>query len=229
VLAGAGSAGSVRIMTSGARDTTKSDKPRRFDDSLRKGDRRREQLLDVAERLLQTHSPSELTIERVARAAGVSRSSLYFYFQGKWAIVDQLIEQASQEMFERNLADEAPDLASYLRAMVMSAAVGWREHRAVFLAATERSAHADEATDRWRSIMGRFADDLARRIDEEPACAPAVAALGGSRAAAEIACWMVERNLFMHYSRPREDTDVTALVEALTVAMVRVVGIDPAT
>lgn len=227
---GAGSAGSVRVMTSGARDTAESDaatRPRRFDDSLRKGDRRREQLLDVAERLLQTHSPSELTIERVARAAGVSRSSLYFYFQGKWAIVDQLIDKASQEMFERNVAlGEAPDLASYLRAMVTSAAVGWREHRAVFLAATERSAHADEATDHWRSIMGRFAEAMARRIDEEPACAPAVAALGGSRAAAEIACWMVERNLFMHYSRPHDDADVAALVEALTVAMLRVVGID---
>src|SRR5712691_1998510 len=172
-------------MTSGARPATESDagfpRSRRFDDSPRKGDRRREQLLDVAEFLLQTHPPSELTIERVARAAGVSRSSLYFYFRGKWAIVDQLIERASQEMFERNLAiGEAPDLASYLRGMVASAAAGWRDHRAVFLAATERSAHADEATDSWRSIMGRFADAMARHIDAEPECAPTVARLGGS-------------------------------------------------
>jgi AcrR family transcriptional regulator len=223
-------------MTSGARDTVDSGpvpaasvaRPRRFDASSRKGDRRREQLLDVAERLLETHPPSELTVDRVARAAGVSRSSLYFYFQGKWAIVDQLIERASEEMFERNAAmvGEAPDLASYLRATVESAAVGWRERRAVFLAATERSARADEATDHWRSIMYRFVESMARRIDDEPACAPAVAALGGSRGAAEITCWMVERNLFMHYSRPHGDADTAALVEALTLAMLRVVGID---
>jgi TetR/AcrR family transcriptional regulator, ethionamide resistance regulator len=199
---------------------------RRFDDSPRKGDRRREQILDAAEHVLQTNPPSALTIDRVARVAGASRSSLYFYFQGKWAIVDQLIERASQEMFDRNIAfDDAPDLASYLRAVVSSAAVGWRNHRAVFLAATERSAHADEGTDRWRSIMGGFADAMARRIDQEPSCAPAVAALGGSRAAAEIACWMVERNLFMHYSGPRRDADTDALVDALTVAMLRVVGL----
>lgn len=222
-------------MTSGARDTVGGGtaqaaavtRPRRFDASSRKGDRRREQLLDVAERLLETHPPSELTIDRVARAAGVSRSSLYFYFEGKWAIVDQLIERASEEMFERNAAvGEAPDLASYLRATVESAAVGWRERRAVFLAATERSAHANEATDHWRSIMYRFVETIARRIDEESDCSPAVAALGGSRRAAEIACWMVERNLFMHYSRPHDDPDTAALVEALTVAMLRVVGAD---
>jgi TetR/AcrR family transcriptional regulator, ethionamide resistance regulator len=201
-------------------------RPRRFDGSPRKGDRRREQLLDVAERLLQTHAPSELTVERVARAAGVSRSSLYFYFQGKWAIVDQLIERASQEMFARNAArDGALDLGSYLRQLVASAAAGWAEHGAVFLAATERSAHADEATDHWRSIMGRFADDMARHMDAEPSCGPALAALGGSRAAAEIMCWMVERNLFMHYSRPRREADTAALVEALTVAVLRVVEI----
>jgi AcrR family transcriptional regulator len=201
-------------------------RPRRFDGSPRKGDRRREQILDVAERLLQDHPPSELTIERVAHAAGVSRSSLYFYFEGKWAIVDQLIERASQEMFERDAAlGEAPDLATYLREMVVSAAVGWRDHRAVFLAATERSAHADEATDNWRSIMGRFADMMAWHIDAEPERARAVAPLGGSRAAAEITCWMVERNLFMHYSRPHEEADTETLVDALTVAMLRVVGI----
>jgi TetR/AcrR family transcriptional regulator, ethionamide resistance regulator len=214
-------------MTSGAQPTAQSSPPsRRFDDSPRKGDRRREQLLDVAELLLQTHPPSELTIERVARAAGVSRSGLYFYFDGKWAIVDQLIERASQEMFERNAAlGEAPDLASYLREMVTSAAAGWRDHRAVFLAATERSAHADEATDSWRSIMRRFADAMARRIDAETECALAVAPLGGSRAAAEISCWMVERNFFMHYSRPHEDADTGALIDALTVAIQRLVGI----
>jgi AcrR family transcriptional regulator len=200
--------------------------PRRFDGQPRKGDRRREQLLDVAERLLQAHPPSELTIERVARAAGVSRSSLYFYFEGKWAIIDELIERASQEMFERSAAlGDAPDLATYLREMVASAAAGWRDHRAVFLAATERSAHADEATDSWRSIMGRFADAMARHIDAETGRAHAVAPLGGSRAAAEITCWMVERNLFMHYSRSHDEADTGALVDALTVAMLRVVGI----
>lgn len=218
-------------MTPDARDTTDIgtvvSRARRFDDSARKGDRRREQLLDVAEGLLETNAPSELTIERVARAAGVSRSSLYFYFDGKWAIVDELIERASQEMFDRNTAlGDEPDLESYLRAMVASALAGWHSHRAVFLAATERSAHADDATDRWRSIMGRFADDIAEHIDRDAPSTSAVAALGGARAAAEISCWMVERNLFMHFSRPRADADTDALVEALTVAMLRLIGIE---
>lgn len=216
-------------MTSGAhatRDGVDVPASRRFDSAPRKGDRRREKLLDVAELLLQTHPPSELTVERVARAAGISRSSLYFYFEGKWAIVDQLIERASQEMFERNLAlGEAPDLPSYLRQMISSAAAGWRDHRAVFLAATERSAHADEATDNWRSTMGRFTDAMAQRIDAEPERAPMVAPLGGPKATAEIVCWMVERNFFMHYSRPHEDADTDALVNALTVATLRIVGI----
>ncbi|GAA3568106.1 TetR/AcrR family transcriptional regulator [Amycolatopsis ultiminotia] len=205
---------------------SRTGRTRRFDDSARKGDRRREQLLETAERLLETHAPGELTIERVAEAAGVSRSSLYFYFQGKWEIVDQLIERASQQMFERDRTLEATsDLPSYLRAIVTAAAEGWRQHRVVFLAATERSAHADETTDRWRSTMGRFADAIARRIDAEPDHAAAVAALGGSRAAAEIVCWMVERNLFMHFSRPHRRAETDQLVGALAVAALRIIGV----
>ncbi len=200
---------------------------RRFDESARKGDRRREQLLDAAEALLRAQPSSELTLDRVAQAAGVSRSSLYFYFDSKWAIIDQLIERASAEMFERDVValSEQPDLRTYLRVVVESASEGWRTHRAVFLAATERSAHADESTDHWRTIMGRFADTIAERFDAEPGGLPQLAALGGSRAAAEIACWMVERNLFMHFSRRRRKAETAALLDALTAAMLRLVGL----
>ncbi|WP_307821929.1 TetR family transcriptional regulator [Streptomyces coffeae] len=47
-------------------------------DAPRKGDLREQALLDAAEALLEHTSLEELTVEAIAKGAGISRGSLYF-------------------------------------------------------------------------------------------------------------------------------------------------------
>jgi len=197
----------------------------------RKGDRRRTEILDAAEAVLHERPALDLTIDQLAESVGVSRSSLYFYFDSKWAVVDALVDRASAEMFDAYVDVPARITFEHFIADIIAATVnGWHAHRAVFLAAAERSSHADESTDRWRGIMHRFVEIIARRIELETQVDPSLdpTPLGGAERAAEICCWMVERNLYMLFSRDREAAEEASVVDALREAMLRLLHPDAA-
>ncbi|MFI5960108.1 TetR/AcrR family transcriptional regulator [Cryptosporangium sp. NPDC051539] len=209
-------------MESGTEGTTPA-RPR-YAPGMRKGDRRRHEILNAAEEQLRDRPAIELTIDGLAETVGVSRSSLYFYFDSKWAVVDALVDRASAEMYDeyRSVPDDAP-FDEFLAVVMKATLSGWRRHRVVFLAAAERSSHADESTDRWRGIMQGFADFIADRLEIEIALNPAVdpTPLGGPRQAAEIGCWMVERNFYMLFSREHDEGDERAMLSSLTGALER--------
>jgi AcrR family transcriptional regulator len=61
-------------------------------------DARRKQLLRVGVELLRFRTPDEISIEDVARSAGVSRGLLYHYFDDRDAFVLAVLDQASDEL-----------------------------------------------------------------------------------------------------------------------------------
>jgi AcrR family transcriptional regulator len=63
-------------------------------------DARRQQLLRAGVELLRVRTPDEISIEDVARRAGISRGLLYHYFEDKDAFVGAVLEQASEELRE---------------------------------------------------------------------------------------------------------------------------------
>src|SRR5436305_13373466 len=64
-------------------------------------------ILDTAEQLLESRSVQEISVDDLARGAGISRPSFYFYFPSKEAVfltlIDRLVEQADvgREVIER--------------------------------------------------------------------------------------------------------------------------------
>src|SRR5262245_35097547 len=64
------------------------------------GDDRRQALLATAERLLDKRSLADVSIDDLARGAGISRPTFYFYFPSKDAVLltllDRVIEQAAR-------------------------------------------------------------------------------------------------------------------------------------
>src|SRR4030088_2909646 len=62
------------------------------------GEERESAILATAERLLEERSPQEISVDDLARGAGISRPSFYFYFPSKDAVfltlIDRLVEQA---------------------------------------------------------------------------------------------------------------------------------------
>jgi AcrR family transcriptional regulator len=61
-------------------------------------DTRREQLLRAGVDLLRTRTPDELSVDDLARSAGISRGLLYHYFQDRDAFVVAVLERASEEL-----------------------------------------------------------------------------------------------------------------------------------
>jgi AcrR family transcriptional regulator len=61
-------------------------------------DARREQLLRAGVELLRVRTPDEISVDDVARRAGISRGLLYHYFADKDAFVVAVLEQASEEL-----------------------------------------------------------------------------------------------------------------------------------
>jgi AcrR family transcriptional regulator len=61
---------------------------------------RREQLLHAGVELLLVRTPDEISVEDVARTAGISRGLLYHYFEDKDAFVVAVLEQASEELHQ---------------------------------------------------------------------------------------------------------------------------------
>jgi AcrR family transcriptional regulator len=59
---------------------------------------RRQELLRAGVELLRVRTPEEISVDDVARRAGISRGLLYHYFEDKDAFVVAVLEQASQEL-----------------------------------------------------------------------------------------------------------------------------------
>lgn len=71
---------------------------------------RRSQLLDLGFRLVATHSLDELSIDRLAEEAGVSRGLLYHYFGGKDGFFEAVVQHVADDLYARTAppADGAP-------------------------------------------------------------------------------------------------------------------------
>ncbi|HEY7836303.1 MAG TPA: TetR/AcrR family transcriptional regulator [Solirubrobacteraceae bacterium] len=128
-------------------------------------------ILATAERLLEGRSPQEISVDDLARGAGISRPSFYFYFSSKEAVfltlIDRLVEQADpgRELIER-IHEDPP--------------ARWREglqvffdifgaHRAVVRAGAELRAVNAEARELWSEVMEGWVAQAAAAIDAERA------------------------------------------------------------
>ena len=95
-----------------------------------RGDRRELAILDGARALLEVKSLAQLTVDELAGAAGISRSSFYFYFDGKPAVLTALLDGLSEELAAENgpwLDALGPDVPALRQAMAHSAAL-WSTH-----------------------------------------------------------------------------------------------------
>src|SRR5262245_32924988 len=65
------------------------------------GDDRERAILETAERLLEERPLSEISVDDLAKGAGISRPTFYFYFPSKDAVVLTIIDRLVAEAAER--------------------------------------------------------------------------------------------------------------------------------
>jgi AcrR family transcriptional regulator len=75
----------------------------------------RDRLLDAAAEVLLSEGAEALTLEAVARRAGVSKGGLFYHFPTKQALVAAMVERLTQD-FDRALAKAGSGPGDFLRA-----------------------------------------------------------------------------------------------------------------
>ncbi|RBY83070.1 TetR/AcrR family transcriptional regulator [Geodermatophilus sp. TF02-6] len=161
------------------------------------GDDRERAILATAERLLEQRPLAEISVDDLARGAGISRPTFYFYFASKDAVVLALLDRVVAEA--RALRAEAVrgsalggDVRENWRAALGAVRDTFRAHRALTAAATQLLAHSPEVRTLWAQVMEGFVTETAAAIEAERARGAAPAG-PPARDLAVVLNWMNER------------------------------------
>lgn len=159
------------------------------------GDDRERAILATAERLLEERGVGDISIDDLARGAGISRPTFYFYFPSKEAVILSLLDRVADEARSRRgqalemAGDSVPDL---WREGVTTILDTFRGHRALMLAVAQTIGESEEVRKLWTEIIDGFVADTTAAIESER---DRGVALGGvdARSLAVALNWMVER------------------------------------
>jgi AcrR family transcriptional regulator len=112
----------------------------------RRGDKQRQAILQAVRELLEEKPFAELSVSAISDRAGVARSGFYFYFDSKYAVLAQILAEATHELeelthyFTPREPDESP--AAFAKRMVGSAAAVYA-HNDPVMSACNAARHTD--------------------------------------------------------------------------------------
>ncbi len=136
------------------------------------GDDREHAILATAKRLLQERPFSQISVDDLAKGAGISRPTFYFYFKSKEAVLlsllEPLIARADSE-FEGAVQRLPTDPARVWRSGIEAFFTTFGSHQAVARAGAEALATSAEVRAVWSSFMQRWIDQTTVIIGAERA------------------------------------------------------------
>jgi AcrR family transcriptional regulator len=164
------------------------------------GDDRELAILATAEALLAERSLDRISIDDLARGAGISRPTFYFYFPSKDAVLlsllDRVTVEAEAELARTGVLDGVPDdPAAYWRAAITAFYETFRRHRPVALACAAVRHTNPEVQRLWSRVTEGWVRYTTTAIESERdrgAAPPGVPA----RELAIALCSMNERVLY---------------------------------
>ncbi|KFU80278.1 DNA-binding transcriptional regulator, AcrR family [Amycolatopsis lurida] len=137
---------------------------------------------------------TELSVERLAAAAGISRSTFYVHFEDKGDLVRRLATTVLAEL--RDVSSDWWDTAEHAVAADLTAAVSaivdiYRRRAAAFTIITETAAYDSTVADEVRTLMQSIIDATRNAIERGQA-AGVMRQVAPAETAA-VLTWMVER------------------------------------
>ena len=134
------------------------------------GDDRELAILETATRLLDDRPMHEISVDDLAKGAGISRPTFYFYFPSKDSVLMTLIERVIVEA-DSALAgiSEQPlkDRYAFWRTGINIFFAGFGAHKGVSRAGYEARATIPEASELWSRFMQKWIDNTADIIEVE--------------------------------------------------------------
>jgi TetR/AcrR family transcriptional regulator, ethionamide resistance regulator len=137
-----------------------------------RGDERERAILETAEQLLGERALHEVSVDDLARGAGISRPTFYFYFPSKEAVLltllDRMVDEARARMGEavERFAEDPP---RWLRAGITAIYETFSAHRAVTVAGADALVTSVEARELWERVMEGFVQETTAVIEAERA------------------------------------------------------------
>jgi AcrR family transcriptional regulator len=192
----------------------------------RKGERREQAVLDALEQLLEATPFAEITIDDIATQAGISRSSMYFYFASKEDVLSALHQRTYEAMSETMgplLADEVP-VADAMRQAIERVGANWRDHRHALRTFHETAMVAPAFGQEWRQRLEQHVTALTAIIERERAAGRALPAPPSAQAIASGWFWMLEQQFYDLFGRRHTRREEAELVDTLLIVWLRMTG-----
>ena len=136
------------------------------------GDERELAILETAERLLEQRPLADVSVDDLAKGAGISRPTFYFYFPSKDAVLMTLLERLIKEAdsaLERLIENPPTDRLGIWRTGINVFFETFGDHRAVCAAAAAAKATNPEARELWATFMQKWINHTADLIESERA------------------------------------------------------------
>jgi AcrR family transcriptional regulator len=188
-----------------------------------------ERVLSATRALLEAGEPfGDLSIDQLARGAGISRTAFYDYFDDKRELLMRLVTDAAAPILKEadELVGGRPSGPSEIPYTIRAAMTFARENGPVFRATVEASAYDPVIAKFWRGqVLDRFIDAIEGRIRNQRRAGIALPI--APRPAAIALVLMVTQTLYHHVTREEKTSD-RQLVDTLVTIAVRAVYGDQA-
>jgi AcrR family transcriptional regulator len=174
----------------------------------------RERVIATTLRLAEDGSFRDVTVDEIARSAGISRPAFYTHFEDKQGLLLVAVAEVAEQLFEmaeRWWRDAGPP-ADRVRRAIGGVVSVYAENAPLLRISTEVSTYEDEMRALWLDIGERFIDATAQHIRSEQRAGLIPGNLD-SRATAEGLFWMVERYCYIYLGRHERAPEV--VVEGL--------------
>ncbi|ORM02088.1 TetR/AcrR family transcriptional regulator [Prescottella equi] len=134
-----------------------------------KGEERRAAILDAVERLLEDRTLDEINISDISRAAGVTRSGFYFYFDNKAKAVAALSRTVYGEMQEgaRGYLAREGSPREMIDGLITEVIGTWERHPNLYRALRDARDSDPTVREMWDHDRFSFVDPVVSVIDAE--------------------------------------------------------------
>ena len=134
------------------------------------GDDREAAILQTAERLLEERLLAEISVDDLAKGAGISRPTFYFYFPSKEAVLLTLVDRVVQEAdtaIEHLSAELPSDPARVWGAIITRVFESFGKQRWIARNGLSLLARDGEIRQVWLTLMQKWIDSTAATIQAE--------------------------------------------------------------
>jgi TetR/AcrR family transcriptional regulator, ethionamide resistance regulator len=180
------------------------------------GDDRELAILTTAERLLEQRRLADISVDDLAKGAGLSRPTFYFYFPSKDAVLLTLFERVIVEAdsaLENMVANPPADVKALWRTGIDLFVETFGSHRAVSLAADAARTNKD-LRELWSRFMDKWVGVIAAIIEAERSRGAAPVTLPAQDLSAALNL-LNEKVMLMSFADDRPSVPKERLLETL--------------